>query len=211
MSDHLERIRNALKDYQGKPLEFSIRERLTASAVLAPLYVAEGRTYLLFTLRSSKVRDHKGQISFPGGKREEGESTLECALRETEEEIGIHPQQVEIIGKLDEVPVISNHVITPYVGIIPYPHKLTVNADEIEQVIPIPLEGFFDPSIYRLQLSPFMGRNVPVHFFYFSEATVWGATARIVVKLLSTVYGFLPEPYREVLEKERKEQGLARR
>ncbi len=210
MTDHLKRIRNALKEYEGRPLEAPLRERLTASAVLAPLYEAEGDVHLLFTLRSSKVHDHKGQISFPGGKREEGETSLECALRETEEEIGIHPQDVDIIGKLDEVPVISNHVITPYVGIVPYPHTLTVNPDEIERVIPLPLEGFFDPAIYHLQLTPFMGRNVPVHFFRFPEATVWGATARIVVKLLSTAYGFLPEPYREVLEREKREHKAAR-
>src|SRR5262245_56549999 len=89
------------------------------AAVLVPFLEKEGETYLLFTRRTESVRDHKGQISFPGGARDPGDPSLrETALRETEEEIGVPRHAVEVLGELDDYVTVTNYMITPYVGII---------------------------------------------------------------------------------------------
>lgn len=157
---------------QGKP-----------SAVLLPLFLKGGECYLLLTRRTQKVEYHKGEISFPGGAREEGDrDLLDTALRETQEETGIEAATVEILGKLDDTLTVgSNFVITPFVGWIPYPCKREINHLEIEELLEIPLGFFLSRQNYWKGNFRYHQKSYESHFYLWREdAVVWGATARII-------------------------------
>jgi len=114
--------------------------------VLVPLFEKGDRWYILFTKRTERVKHHKGQISFPGGVVDETDEDMEAtALRETFEEIGLPRDNAEILGKLDDAyTVTSGYLITPIVAEIPHPYPFSINEDEIEELIEIPLEAFLD-------------------------------------------------------------------
>ncbi len=156
-------------------------EDFTPSAVLIPIFYKNGEPQLLLTLRTETVASHKGQISFPGGTREDGDQDLlVTALRETYEEVGIRPEDVEILGELDDLLAVTNFAITPFVGVFPYPYDFKVNDDEIAELIEIPLSFFADPRNRRSEQRLFRGRNTTVYFYDYGKYTVWGVTARIL-------------------------------
>lgn len=164
---------------------------LTPAAVLLPIYEKEGEYYILFTKRTQKVEHHKGQISFPGGARHEQDRDLkDTALRETFEEIGVRPEDVTILGELDNMSTLtSNFLITPFVGIIPYPYEFIINEDEIEELVEVPLSALADERNYREEVyiiegAPNMGR-----VFEYNGRVIWGATARILKQFLDLVFG----------------------
>jgi len=162
--------------------------RFEPAAVLMPIFKKEDKWHILLTLRSADLPTHKGQISFPGGRLDEGEDTQTAALRETHEELGIKPQDVELLGRLDDIVTITKYRITPFVGVIPYPYPFRVSEREIAEVIEIPLETFLDPKIYRKDASwSFEGKTYPVHYFSCGRHMVWGATARILIQFLEVV------------------------
>ena len=112
----LEKIRKGLKDYQ--PQNNSNFKR--RASVLIPLLEIRGEIFVLFTERSKHLRSHPGQVSFPGGKQDyQDTNSLETALRETHEEIGLHPEKVEILGRIDQIISLYNYLVTPFVGLIP--------------------------------------------------------------------------------------------
>lgn len=165
--------------------------RVRRAAVLLPLYEDRGESYVLFTRRTDTVEHHKGQISLPGGSEDASDAgPLETALRETEEELGIAPAQVEILGVLDDVyTVISGFVITPFVGVIPHPTPLRVNPHEIVEVLPVPLSTFRDPSSLRVEEREREGERVQVYFYYHGRHEIWGATGRIMKEFVDAVFG----------------------
>jgi len=114
---------------------------LKHSAVLVPLFIKDGGYHMLFIKRSQEVAYHKGEISFPGGLCEkDDEGPEKTALREAFEETGIHPQEVRVLGTLDDMATVStNYKVTPIVGVIPYPYPFIKNAREIDEIIEISL------------------------------------------------------------------------
>jgi 8-oxo-dGTP pyrophosphatase MutT (NUDIX family) len=155
------------------------------AAVLVPLYQVGDQTFLLLTRRTDRVEHHKGQISFPGGAAEPGETLLETALRETYEEVGLPPSQVEVLGTLGEVEVsVSRFLVTPFVGIVPHPYPLRLNADEIDELVLAPLADFLDPARLRVEQREQDGIRVDLYFYERGTHTVWGATARIIKALV---------------------------
>lgn len=155
------------------------------AAVLVPLYQVGDETFLLLTRRTDRVEHHKGQISFPGGAAEPGETLLETALRETYEEVGIPPSQVRVLGTLGEVEVsVSRFLVTPFVGIVPHPYPLRLNADEIDELVLAPLADFLDPARLRVEQREQDGIRVDLYFYDSGAHTVWGATARIIKALV---------------------------
>ena len=163
---------------------------LAPAAVLLPIYEKEGEYYILFTKRTQKVEHHKGQISFPGGARHEHDRDLkDTALRETFEEIGVRPGDVTILGELDNMSTLtSNFLITPFVGIIPYPYEFIINEDEIEELVEVPLSALADERNYREEVyiiegAPNMGR-----VYEYNGRVIWGATARILKQFLDLVF-----------------------
>lgn len=177
-----EAIRKKLSKH--KPLRVN-DERFKRSAVLMPLFMKNGEWHVLFTLRSANLPTHKSQISFPGGGLEEGEKALDAALRESKEEMGIESEDVDVLGRLDEITTITKYRITPFVGVIPYPYNFTVNTAEIAEVIELPLEMFLNPKVFRKDESwTFNDSRYAVYFFDVAGYTIWGATAKILKQFL---------------------------
>jgi len=156
-------------------------EKLAPSAVLLLLLEKEGECNVLFTRRSEKVAYHKGEISFPGGTTDPDDSDLlHTALREGAEEIGLDQRDVRILGRLDDIfTVTTGFVITPYVGIIPYPYKFEINKDEISELIFLPLRAIAEEC--RVEDSG-------VSHFHLQDHIIWGATARILKQFLDLTY-----------------------
>jgi 8-oxo-dGTP pyrophosphatase MutT (NUDIX family) len=178
------RLRAALLD----PLEASRMEvsGSATAAVLAPLFERDGELHAVFTKRRADLRLHAGQISFPGGRHEPGDADLiHTALREAQEEIGLDPASVVLVGALAPTPtVVTDIAIYPLVGLIPPPAApWTLAAEEVEAVIEASLPKL--AATHRLQV--FEGRDgtrVTTDAYSAGEDTIWGATARIVTDLL---------------------------
>ena len=180
-----EKLLYQLRTRQKNPLP---RGDFIPAAVLVPLFIKNGDTQILFTQRSMQVQDHKGQISFPGGRWEESDkSLLDTALRETEEELGIAPKQVEILGELGEWITPSRYHITPFVGIIPYPCVYRLNAEEISEIIEVPLVHLLEPKNLRLERGEFFNQQSEMPYFQFGPHVIWGATARITRELVDLI------------------------
>lgn len=198
--DMVEKIRRRLEGYRATDM-IHHTGRFTPSAVLMPLFNEDGRLHVLFTKRTLTLKYHKGQISFPGGALDPSdESCLDCALRETHEEIGLPPEQVEVLGRLDETPVVSNYRITPFVGLIPHPFPFKPNEEEIDRLIVVPLDDFMNPDIHRMVVNEFLGQLLPIHFYDVAGESIWGATARILTNFLEVCFDYRAPLYARFLE-----------
>ncbi|MBN2425470.1 MAG: CoA pyrophosphatase [Calditrichaceae bacterium] len=161
----------------------------TEAAVLIPLFYKDGAAHLLFTKRTVLVEHHKGQISFPGGKRDAtDESLVFTALRETEEEIGIQSKDIKIIGQTDRFLTNTGYMVTPFVGMIPFPHMLHPNEVEIEKIITIPLLYFFKDNIFEIKPYEIDGEKWMVHYYYYQSEMIWGVTGFLLSNFLSIVF-----------------------
>ena len=161
-----------------------------ASAVLAPLYEQDGETWVVLTRRSSALRVHSGEVSFPGGGQDPGEDLRDTATREASEEIGLDPADVVIIGELDHLSTItSNSFIVPYVGVLPGRPHLSPSPAEVEAVLHVPLAELLDPAHFREELWDIFGTDRSIWFFELVGDTVWGATATMLRQLLGFVTG----------------------
>jgi 8-oxo-dGTP pyrophosphatase MutT (NUDIX family) len=162
--------------------------RFREAAVLVPLTCLEGRWHLVYTVRTDSVQDHKGQVAFPGGAIElEDVNRAATALREAWEEIGLQPSDVRILGYLDDLPTVSGYIITPVVGVIPWPYAFQASPDEVKRVFTIPLEWLADSSHWeeRAFVRTDSGlRRKAIFFTSFDGETLWGITAKITVILL---------------------------
>lgn len=181
-----ERLKQALS--RRKKLHITDTRRVS-SAVLLPLYLKDGEYHLLFIQRTTRVRDHKGQISFPGGAYEEEDIAFrKTALRETEEEVGVAESDVEVLGELDDIRTIgSSYVISPFVGIIPWPYDIKVDQWETEEVIEVPLAALLDKDNVREDTDILEGEVVPTFFYHYQGKVIWGATARMLRQFLGIV------------------------
>ena len=153
------------------------------AAVLFPIFSANGEYRVLFTQRTHTVENHKGQISFPGGGVEEEDGSLEeTALREAHEEIGLLNKDVEILGQLDDTStVVSNFVVHPFVGLIPYPYDFKINPIEVKRIIEVPFRIFLsDDPKYKRDSAEFEGVTYPTPAYLYRGDLIWGATARII-------------------------------
>ena len=177
-----QRIEAILRQYRKKRI--AAAENIKSSAVLVPLFYHEGQWHILFTRRSDEVNFHKGQVCFPGGTYQSGDaSLLQTALRESEEEIGLRAEDVEILGELDDtITVTSGYIISPFVAVIPYPYPFEVNHIEIKQILSIPLAVLMDKAnLYQGQgFQTSESETIPMYYYRYGKHTVWGATARIV-------------------------------
>ena len=157
------------------------------AAVLIPLAKVGGEWHLLFTRRTDFVDHHKGQVSFPGGRTDpDDESSEATALRESFEEIGVRPEDVQVLGALGEYLTVSNYLVTPIVGIIPWPYTFKVHTPEVERVFTIPLEWLSDPLHRQEMVRKETGRSFITYLPYDGEL-LWGVTARITVNFLTAL------------------------
>jgi 8-oxo-dGTP pyrophosphatase MutT (NUDIX family) len=198
-----ERRRPSLADVRrvlaeaGPPVR-SERERMPdidrASAVLAPLYEVAGELHVVLTRRTWDLRSHQGEVSFPGGRQDDGEDLWSTALREAREEIALDTAAVERIGELDHLATVtSRSFIVPYVGALPEGRPETVaNPAEVSAVLHVPVAELLDPAIYREERWTFpWAEDRPIFFFELVGDTVWGATGAMLRQLLGFVTGTL--------------------
>ncbi|WP_088329002.1 CoA pyrophosphatase [Lacimicrobium sp. SS2-24] len=153
------------------------------AAVLMPLINREQMT-MLFTRRASHLRHHGGQVSFPGGRMElQDDNLLAAALRETEEEIGIDKEQVEIIGQLGCYRTISGFEVTPYIGIIEPPLALRQDHNEVASIFEVPLSYLMNRDHHMVHYAQRRGHHHPIYFIHWQQQHIWGATAAFVRNL----------------------------
>jgi 8-oxo-dGTP pyrophosphatase MutT (NUDIX family) len=164
-----------------RPQRVSEASGLSPAGVLVPLFRKDGDLHLLLTQRTETVKTHKGQIAFPGGKFQyEDLDCLTTALRETEEEVGIAMDAVEVLGELDHTVTLSRFRVCPFVGIIPYPYPFRINTFEVERLIELPLSHLSGPEGLREGSFIFRGESLfGLHLPYQGDI-IWGATARII-------------------------------
>jgi 8-oxo-dGTP pyrophosphatase MutT (NUDIX family) len=182
--DLKEQIRTALALHKRVPLASGP----VPSAVLIPLFLKNGDYHLLFTKRTENMQHHGGEVSFPGGvSQAEDENSLQTALRENWEEVGIAPEDVDILGVLDDFLSIHNYLVTPYVGFVASGHQLRINQSEIERIIEVPLRFLLTPGIFQLRNWTWQGRTFPLLFLNYGEDTIWGLTAAMLRQFLEII------------------------
>lgn len=171
-------------------------EDARAAAVLVPV-LAQPEPSLILTVRTDTLPSHKGQISFPGGSLDDDDPSARFAsLREAEEEIGLDPSAVEIIGELDTTPTfVSGYVISPFVGWLDERPELSPNPAEVAEVLEVPIASLTD-SIRAEPGFSHAGRTYPTEAWIWEERVIWGVTARLLRVFLSLVSetGFLESP-----------------
>lgn len=157
------------------------------AAVLVPLYLDEGELHAVFTRRRDDLRRHPGEISFPGGRQDEGDASLAAtALREADEEIGLAPEAVDLLGALEPTPTIATgYAVYPFVGLLEPGQEWTLSAREVAQVLELPLRSLRDG--YRRQRLIRRGIPIRTDTYVLDDHLIWGATARILSDLLDRI------------------------
>lgn len=152
------------------------------AAVLVPLVKRTNGLHVILTRRTDHLSDHAGQISFPGGRQEEFDATIEeTALRETEEEIGLNRGHVELIGRIDDYYTVTGYQVTPVIGLVTPPFDLVPDDHEVAEVFEVPLEFILNPGNQKLQTVTFEGTRRRYFAIPYREYYIWGATAGMLV------------------------------
>ncbi len=163
------------------------------SAVLIPICSENGILNFILTKRTDTLKHHKGEISFPGGRQDEMDKDLTAtALRETEEEIGVKSEYVEILGRLDDLFTITRYIITPFVGIIHENIEYHSNTTEVAELLHIPLELFLTEDKFCEKNMVRNGTNYPLYYYYWNNYEIWGATAYIINQFIELIFDFQP-------------------
>jgi 8-oxo-dGTP pyrophosphatase MutT (NUDIX family) len=189
MAQHTESLREQLRPVLLCAVEAMALDVLgrTDAAVLVPLYVEDGELHAVFTKRREDLRRHPGEISFPGGRHEDDEPDLVAtALREAEEEIGLPPDAVEIVGALQPTPTIATgYAVYPFVGLIESGRTWTLSPREVTEVLELPLARLLAGYARRRLLR----RGVPIRTdtYVVDDHLIWGATARILSDLFDRI------------------------
>ena len=162
------------------------------------MVIADGSSgaEVLLTRRSESLRSHRGEISFPGGRVDAGESFEQAALREAHEEVALNPAEVQLHGRLDPIStMVSRSFIVPVIGTVDRHPELRPAADEVERILWVPLAELTRSDTFREEIWDFDGERRPIFFFELDDETIWGATARMLHQLLRVALGVDgPEP-----------------
>ena len=169
------------------PGQLSLPDNVTPAAVLVPIFLKDESYHILFTKRTQTVQKHRGEVSFPGGAFETKDgSLLNTALRESNEEIGLNISDVEVLGPLGDTPtMVSGYVISPYLGVIPYPHEFHLDPYETQEVFEAPVIDLMDKTCFREEIRVRDGKPSPVYYYSYGDRVIWGATAKILKQFLS--------------------------
>lgn len=192
-ASRMEDLRNALASCE--PSAPSDTGGARPAAVLIPLHFHDGEWHVILNVRSQFVGLHQGEIAFPGGKYEPSDpDMLTCALREAHEEMGIAPEDVDVLGPLQPVLTRTDYLVWPTVGIIPHPYRFEVDENEVAEIIEIPLDHLLvdDAERHEARLNPdgsLLQRKAYAH----GPHLVFGATAWILAQLLDLLRSLRPE------------------
>mgnify|MGYP001256856916 CR=1 FL=1 len=182
----VEEVVKRMEAYMPKKLQPALP--LPQAAVLMPLTRSE-HPELILTLRARDLSTHGGEVAFPGGRRDpEDRSLLQTALRESQEEVGLDPHCVQVIGSLSQL--VSRHGIevTPYVGIVPQGLNYSANAGEIDSIFAVPLDFFAEDMRETTHRIDYLGKSWYVPSYRFRDYKIWGLTAVMVVELVNLLY-----------------------
>jgi len=157
---------------------------LTPAAVLVPLVMWPEGLSVLLTQRTQHLAAHAGQISFPGGREEAGDhDSVEAALRETEEEVGLPRDHIEVVGRLDTYVTSTGFEVTPVVGLVRAPYPSRLDPFEVEEIFEVPLAFILDPANRQRHSREFKGRQRSFYVVPYQHRYIWGATAGMLVNL----------------------------
>jgi 8-oxo-dGTP pyrophosphatase MutT (NUDIX family) len=167
------------------------------SAVLVALTQGDAGVEVLLTRRSMVMRNHRGEVSFPGGRVDEGESPVEAALREAHEEVGLDPTAPTVVGELAHLnTIVSRSYIVPVIATLDHRPELSAQTVEVDRVLWTPLRELTAPGVYHVERWGAPPLDRALHFFELEDETVWGATAHMLVDLLSASAGSIQPDYR---------------
>jgi len=167
---------------------------LRPAAVLVPIQQRTDSDYLILTQRAARLNSHSGQVAFPGGMLDPRDAgPLAAALRESQEEIGIDPGHVSVLGQLDQVTAAQEYLVTPFVGLIPFPYKFQLNPAETAALFSVPIPALLGPGCFNMEPRFSAQRWNPIYHFHYQGWDIWGATAKIIKQLLELAYGFKVE------------------
>ena len=184
-------LTRTLQDVEGPvPQAFidHLRQRRSPAAVLLGLVERPEGLALLFTERADHLKDHPGQVSFPGGRIEKGDAgPVEAALREAEEEVGLDPRHVSVAGCLERLLTVTGFLITPVVGFVAPPFEPVLDRTEVAEVFEVPLEFLLEAGNVRRTYRERMGVRLITHEVEYDGHRIWGATASMLVGFLSLI------------------------
>ena len=167
------------------PKKTVVDSSLTPAGVTLLLYPKDGEYCILLNKRTDTVDDHKGEISFPGGRKDpEDKTLLDTALRETHEEMGIPPDDVDVLGEIDDVPTNTSYLISTFVGTIPYPYEFAPSEAEVAEVLEVPISTLMDINSARDEVRVRDGELVNSVSYSYDGHLIFGATARILSRFL---------------------------
>lgn len=186
-----------LEHIVAKFLEAPERESLEltkgirGAAVLVALFEEDGESHVLLTRRAQHLRAHKGEVCFPGGRRDGNEALVDTALREAQEEIGLDPSSVEVIREWHHhATITSQSFIAPFIGVLAErPRNLVANPHEVEHILHVPLRELALEEVYREERWAFGGTTRPLWFFDLVGDTIWGATGALLRQFLMVSLG----------------------
>lgn len=181
----LERLRGILAQRPAVEIHAPQHRR---ACVLIPLIRKNGGWSLLFTRRSENLAAHSGQVAFPGGAVEEGESLESAAVREAEEEVGIPARSVELVGRLDDLVTHSGFLVAPFVGLIHEPIEYVLQEAEVVEVFEVPVDALLDVRYPEVRYVPFRGKRYPAYSYPYGSQDIWGLTGRMVKAFLDLVW-----------------------
>ena len=167
------------------PKKTVVDSSLTPAGVTLLLYPKDGEYCILLNKRTDTVDDHKGEISFPGGRKDpEDKTLLDTALRETHEEMGISPDDVDVLGEIDDTPTNTSYLISTFVGTIPYPYEFAPSEAEVAEVLEVPISTLMDINSARDEVRVRDGELVNSVSYSYDGHLIFGATARILSRFL---------------------------
>ena len=184
----IERIRSVFAGRMGRPAAVEHREDVRRSAVLAAVFERGGEPWVVCTRRSWDLRTHRGEVSFPGGgedSADDGDLRV-TALREAQEEVGLDPASVEVLGELDHLTTVSSdRFIVPFVGLLAQPPQgLVAQPSEVEQILEVRLAELLEPEVFHEERWWSLEIDHPIVFFDIEGDTIWGATGAMLHQML---------------------------
>lgn len=163
------------------------------AAVLVPLICRDDGVHVLLTQRTAHLSKHAGQIAFPGGRLDEGETPLQAALRETQEETGIDPRFVTPLGFLDGYLTVTGYLVNPVVALLNHGYTLVPQADEVADIFDVPLPFLMTPANRETHTREWQGLTRQYYAYPFGERYIWGATAGMIKNMEDRLYGDTPQ------------------
>jgi len=167
-----------------EPMREQLSGSLKPAGVLIPIFERGTDLSVLLTQRSAELKHHAGQVSFPGGRMEEDDQSVEVtALRETQEEVGIEARHISVLGYLQTMPTITGYAVTPVVGMVSADAELAIDPTEVEYTFEVPLSFLLDKSNDVRAEWDTHDRKVPMVEFHWQDERIWGATAFMIIAL----------------------------